>query len=213
LALQGSIAAAASIPQGKDPSLGGFFALTRANFLTRWHLAYQITIVVDARQADRRAGSTVLHTLSLAALTTVRGSVAAVTADASLDGLRLNGRLFQSPVQPTEYAAVLESPPRVVEPSPPAPYGHRNNQIHLFDELGLYLIEHHATRLVDAVVFVLWLEESAFKPVCEYLGELTIGGVRFFPGMTPPINRTAQSFSRGRFSAFGMLTGTESGLV
>jgi hypothetical protein len=111
--------------------------------------------------------------------------VAAVTADASLDGLLLNGRLFQSPVEPTAYAAVLESPARVVEPSPPAPYGHRNNQIHLFDELGLYLIEHHATRLVDAVVFVLWLEESAFKPGCEYLGELTVGGVRFFAGMTP----------------------------
>jgi hypothetical protein len=121
----------------------------------------------------------------LAALTTARDSVAAVTADASLDRLLLNGRLFQSPVQPTEYAAVLASPVRVVEPSPPAPYGHRNNQIHLFDELGLYLIEHHVTRLVDAVVFVLWLQESAFKPACEYSGELTIGGVRFFPGMTP----------------------------
>jgi hypothetical protein len=111
--------------------------------------------------------------------------VAAVTADASLDGLLLNGRLFQSPVQPSEYIAVLGSPVRVVEPSPPAPYGHRNNQVHLFDALGLYLIEHHATRLVDAVVFVLWFEESAFKPACEYSGELTIGGVRFFPGMTP----------------------------
>jgi hypothetical protein len=108
-----------------------------------------------------------------------------VTADASLDGLLLNGHLFQSPMQPSEWAAVLGSPVRVVEPSPPAPYGHRNNQIHLFDELGLYLIEHHATRLVDAVVFVLWLDETAFKPVCEYSGELTIGGVPFFPGMTP----------------------------
>jgi hypothetical protein len=111
--------------------------------------------------------------------------VAAVTADASLDGLLLNGRLFQSPLPPTDYAAALASPVRIVEPSPPAPYGHRNNQIHLFDELGLYLIENHATRLVNAVVFVLWLEEAAFKPICEYSGELAIGGVRFLPGMTP----------------------------
>jgi hypothetical protein len=111
--------------------------------------------------------------------------VAAVTADASLDGLLLNGCLFQSPVQPSEYAAVLGSPVRVVEPLSPAPFGHRNNQIHLFDDLGLYLIEHHATRLVDGVVFVLWLGEAAFKPVCEYSGELTVGGVRFLPGMTP----------------------------
>ncbi len=111
--------------------------------------------------------------------------MAAVTADLSLDGLLLNGRLFRSPVPPSEYAAVLESLPRVVEPSPPAPFGHRNNQIHLFDESGLYLIEHHATRLVDAVVFVLWREEAAFKPACEFSGVLTIGGVRFFSGMTP----------------------------
>jgi hypothetical protein len=114
--------------------------------------------------------------------------VAAVTADVSLDGLLINGRLFQSPVRPIEYLALLESPVRVVEPSPPAPYGHRNNQIHLFDQLGLYLIEHHATRLVDAVVFVLWLEESAFKPAREYSGDLTIGGRRCFPGMTPGDN-------------------------
>lgn len=111
--------------------------------------------------------------------------MAAVTADVSLDGLLLNGRLFQSAVRPTDYAEVLESPARIIEPTPPAPYGHRNNQIHLFDRLGLYLIEHHATGLIGGVVFVLWLEESAFKPNCEFSGELTIGGVRFFAGMTP----------------------------
>jgi hypothetical protein len=116
----------------------------------------------------------------------VRGIVvASVTAEVSLDGLLLNGRLFQSPALPSEYSAALESAARVVEPAPSAPFGHRNNHIHLFDGLGLYLIEHHATRLVDSVVFVLWLEESAFKPAREYSGELTIGGVRFFPGMTP----------------------------
>jgi hypothetical protein len=114
-----------------------------------------------------------------------RLAVASVTAEVSLDGLLLNGRLFRSPARPAEYSVVLETPVRVVEPSPPAPFGHRNNQIHLFDELGLYLIEHHATRLVDAVVFVLWQEESAFKPLCEYSGELTVGSVRLFPGMAP----------------------------
>lgn len=127
--------------------------------------------------------------------------MAAVTADVSLDGVLLNGRLFQTPVHPSEYVAVLESPDRVVEPLPPAPYGHRNNQIHLFDELGLYLIEHHATRLVDAVVFVLWLEESAFKPECEYSGELRIGGVRFFPGMTP------RNYSAGTIAFDGPVLG------
>jgi hypothetical protein len=110
-------------------------------------------------------------------------AVASVTADVSLDGLRLNGELFQSPVQPADYAAVLGVPGRVEEPSTLAPYGHRNNQIHLFDEFGVYLIEHHASRLIDAVVFVLWLEESPFKPAREFAGHLTVGGVNVLPGM------------------------------
>jgi hypothetical protein len=109
--------------------------------------------------------------------------VASLVADVSLDGLLLNGCLFQSPVGLSEFATILAMPHRVVDPSPPAPYGHRNNQIHIFDELGLYLIEHHATRLVDAVVFVLWLEESVFKPTCELTAELPVGGVKFFAGM------------------------------
>jgi len=109
--------------------------------------------------------------------------VASVTADVSLEGLLLNGRLFRSPVQPSEYAAVLGIPGRVEDPSTPAPYGHRNNQIHLFDEFGLYLVEHHASRLVDEVVFVLWLEESPFKPAREFTGRLTVGGVNIVPGM------------------------------
>lgn len=109
--------------------------------------------------------------------------MASVTAHVSLDGLLLNGQPFQSPVQPSDYAAVLGAPGRVEEPSTPAPYGHRNNQIHLFDEFGLYLIEHHATRQIDAVVFVLWLDESPFKPAREFAGHLTVGGVSVCPGM------------------------------
>ena len=106
-----------------------------------------------------------------------------VTADVSLDGLLLNGRLFNSPVEPSEYAEVLAVPGRVEEPATAAPYGHRNNQIHLFDDSGLYLIEHHATRLIGSVVFVLWLEESPFKPAREFMGHLAVGGVSVSPGM------------------------------
>jgi hypothetical protein len=109
--------------------------------------------------------------------------MASVTADVSLDGLVLNGRFFNSPVRPSEYAAALGIVSRVEEPATPAPYGHRNNQIHLFDELGLYLIEHHATGLIGSVVFVLWLEESPFKTAREFTGRLTIGDVSVYPGM------------------------------
>jgi hypothetical protein len=127
--------------------------------------------------------------------------VGSVTADVSLNGLRLNGRLFSSPVEPPEYVAVLGVPGRVTEPSTPAPFGHRNNQIHLFDEFGLYLIEHHATRLVDAVVFVLWLEKSPFKPANKFCGLLTVGGVRVFPGML------VKEFSHSTISFEGPILG------
>jgi len=60
--------------------------------------------------------------------------VALVTAHVSLDGLLLNGRLFQTAVEPSEYARTLQTAVRIVEPLPPAPYGHRNNQIHMFDQ-------------------------------------------------------------------------------
>jgi hypothetical protein len=109
--------------------------------------------------------------------------MASVTADVPLDGLLLNDQLFQWSVPPCESAKVLGVSGRIEEPAIPAPYGHRNNQIHVFDDLGFYLIENHATRQVDAVVFVLWLEESPFKPACEFSGHLTIGGVSVFPGM------------------------------
>ncbi len=108
-----------------------------------------------------------------------------VLADISFDGLVLNGHLFRTPMEPSEYVVAVGAAARVVEPMTPAPYGYRNNQIHLFDDLGLYLIEDHATRLVDAVAFVLWLEESAFAPAREFSGILTVGGVRFLPGTGP----------------------------
>lgn len=108
-----------------------------------------------------------------------------VVAEVSLDGLVLNGRLFDAPVAPAEYCQILQECPRTVEPPTPAPYGFRNNQIHLFDDAGLYLIEHHARRLVDAVEFVLWLDEATFKPAKEFSGSLTVGDVSISPGVGP----------------------------
>src|SRR5262249_17499756 len=115
--------------------------------------------------------------------TSVGSIMSSLLADVSLDGLSLNGHLFQSPVPPAEYEAALGAAARVEEPTTPAPYGHRNNQIHLFDRLGGCLIEHHPTRLVTAAVFVLWLEEAAFRPEGEFAGALRVGGMRCSAGM------------------------------
>ncbi len=104
-------------------------------------------------------------------------------ADVSLESLTLNGQVLCSKLPPAKYYDLLGSTVRLIEPQPPAPWGHRNNQIHMFDNQGLYLIEHHATRLVDSVVIVLWLEEAPFQPASEFCGPLTVGGVHVFPGM------------------------------
>src|SRR5262249_17723166 len=71
---------------------------------------------------------------------------------------------------------VLGIPDRVVDPAPPAPFGHRNNQIHVYDDLGLYFHEHHWTRLAMDLVFVFWPEEEgySFTPRQAFAGHLKL---------------------------------------
>jgi hypothetical protein len=104
-------------------------------------------------------------------------------ATVTLDALVLNGTTFVREQPLNAFIAVLGQPTRVIDPKPPAPLGHRNNQIHMYDDLGLYLTENHATRLIGQVAFVLWPEESPFRPLKAFHGELTVGDVRFWPGM------------------------------
>jgi hypothetical protein len=71
---------------------------------------------------------------------------------------------------------VLGIPDRVVDPAPPAPVGHRNNQIHVYDDLGLYFHEHHWTRLAEDLVFAFWPEEECyvFTPRRAFSGHLKL---------------------------------------
>jgi hypothetical protein len=49
---------------------------------------------------------------------------------------------------------VIGTPTRVDTGLTQAPLGHRNQHIHVFDSLGLHVIEHHHTRRPQAVVIV-----------------------------------------------------------
>jgi hypothetical protein len=78
---------------------------------------------------------------------------------------------------------LLGSPSRVYSGAQPAPAGHRNNQIHIYDSLGLYLNEHHCTYQISAVTFVFVPDESPFPPAQPFSGELQLGETALRPGM------------------------------
>jgi hypothetical protein len=81
------------------------------------------------------------------------------------------------------YDQALGAPTRSVMPGPPPPYGHRNNVIHFYDQLGFILREHHSTRLISGIDFQLDPSRSVFPAASRYSGELWVCGVGVHPGM------------------------------
>ena len=104
---------------------------------------------------------------------------------AAIDSERfvLNGRAIREGRPVAEFHELLGRPDRIDAAGPPAPVGHRNNQIHRYDILGLWLNEHHYTFLIQAITFVLWKDQVAFPTHHEFDGELKVGGVRVTPGV------------------------------
>ena len=99
-----------------------------------------------------------------------------VEVEVRLDGIIIGANPLPEAVQPAWLHGVLGIPDRVVDPASPAPVGHRNNQIHVYDDLGLYFHEHHGTRLAMDLVFVFWPEEEryAFTPRRAFSGHLKL---------------------------------------
>lgn len=107
-----------------------------------------------------------------------------VTAVIESDRFELNGRALEHS-QPVQTMYQLLGPSgRIVAAGPAAPIGHRNNQIHLYDRVGLYLNEHHFTYQIEAITFVLWREEATFTIDNDFDGELKVGGIPVSPGIT-----------------------------
>jgi hypothetical protein len=92
------------------------------------------------------------------------------------EGLTINGRIFDRKLTLEHYLEALGSPSRTVEAGPPAPFGHRNNQVHVFDSLGIYLTEHHATQLVESVNFIYEPTESPFMIEKAFEGKMDLDG-------------------------------------
>ena len=92
------------------------------------------------------------------------------------DGIIINGRPIPEVVHPPWLHEILGIPDRIDDSASPAPVGHRNNQIHVYDDLGLYFHEHHWTRLAEDLVFVFWPEEQChrFAPRRAFSGHLQL---------------------------------------
>jgi hypothetical protein len=92
--------------------------------------------------------------------------------------------LIAEPLPLERYVAAIGRPTNSISAEQPAPHGYRNNEIHLYDQLGLYLNEDHATRTIGEVTFVLDESRSTFPIEKPLQGELDVGGVLFHSGMT-----------------------------
>lgn len=106
-----------------------------------------------------------------------------VDAVAAADGLRINGQVFDGKLPLERYQDILGLPSRIIDAGPPAPYGHRNNQVHVFDSEGIYLTEHHASRLIESVNFIFDPAESPFPIEGAFRGNLEVDGRMIRAGM------------------------------
>jgi hypothetical protein len=99
-----------------------------------------------------------------------------VEAVAAAEGLTINGQVFDKKLPLERYQDVLGSPSRTIDAGAPAPAGHRNNQVHVFDSKGIYLTEHHASRLIESVNFVFDPADSPFPIDRAFDGDLNVDG-------------------------------------
>lgn len=90
-------------------------------------------------------------------------------------GLTLDGVVIEREVDLATYEQALGCPSSTISAGGPPPVGHRNNQIHLYHREGIYLTEHHATRLIGSICFVFDCREAVLPLSNAYNGELHIG--------------------------------------
>ena len=100
-----------------------------------------------------------------------------VNARASAESFILNGLSIRQAMPASVFHDLLGTPDRIIAAGSPAPDGHRNNHIHIYDHLGIYINEHHYTYLLSSVTFVLSPEFSSFQPTNPFSGTLEIGSL------------------------------------
>ena len=102
----------------------------------------------------------------------------AIVATAGPNSLVLAGLSIPHALPASSFHDLLGAPNRIIAAGQPAPAGHRNNHIHIYDDLGIYINEHHYTYLLSSVTFVLDTAHSSFPSQNPFRGCLEIGGLK-----------------------------------
>jgi hypothetical protein len=102
----------------------------------------------------------------------------------SVDAVFFEEVAFSHQATPKRFWDVLGEPSRIVDPCEPPPPGHRNNQLHIYDDHGLVLIEDHATYLVTSVEFVFLLADYRHSLRKAFTGTLEVGDMVVHQGST-----------------------------
>lgn len=91
----------------------------------------------------------------------------------------LNGALIEAAPTVCWLHSLMGPPDRISSGRPPAPAGHRNNQRHVYDSLGVYFSEHHHTRRLTGCELVFRPEgklQSIVGLTHSFAGSLEIAG-------------------------------------
>ncbi|HEX4054747.1 MAG TPA: hypothetical protein VHX86_10825 [Tepidisphaeraceae bacterium] len=79
------------------------------------------------------------------------------------DALTVQGKRLASPITESILIEALGPPDRILEGNPPAPAGHRNNQAYIYDEIGVYWLRDHKTRLMMELTVVFRQGAGPFR--------------------------------------------------
>ena len=101
----------------------------------------------------------------------------------SNDRICIDDAVFVAPCGAERFQAVLGTPSRV-DAGKPAPVGFRNNQVWFFDDLGVFLLEHHKSAEINCIGIVLDAESAYRKPRSPFTGNLSIFGTELRRNMT-----------------------------
>jgi hypothetical protein len=91
-----------------------------------------------------------------------------------------------------ELLGVIGTATRISTGPKAAPPGFRNNQLHVFDLLGVHVNEHHHTRRAQEIGIALSVQEHryGFTPTSAF------GGTLLFDGVPMPLSATEAEFLR-----------------
>jgi hypothetical protein len=100
-----------------------------------------------------------------------------VEAVVTTDRFTLNDVALNDAFPVSTLVELLGPATRIETMGKPAPAGHRNNQIHFYDKLGIFFIEHHFTYLIKEACFVFSVEGALIATKSPFCGRLKVGDV------------------------------------